>query len=153
MYTFSYAHRVRYSECDPMGFFYHSHYVVLFDMARTEALRAIGVPYKAIEDRGIIMPVIDLSIRYRRPAHYDEMLTVVCSISEMPRTRLAFDYAVYRVNEKSPLTTGTVTLCFVDVRRDRPIRAPEVLRSAVERAVSGNVCADRPAHEEINLLI
>ncbi len=140
MFVYEHLHRVRYRECDPMGYAYHAHYVDYFEVARTEALRQVGLPYKAIEDSGIIMPVIDLSIQYRRPAFYDDMLSILCMISELPSTRLTIDYEVRRHGEKELLSTGKVTLCFVDAARNRPIRAPEHVIETIRRGLTASAC-------------
>jgi acyl-CoA thioester hydrolase len=124
MYVYQYRHRVRYRECDPMGVVYHAHYVDYFEYTRTEALRELGLPYKALEDAGIIMPVVDMGLRYRKPAKYDDLLEISASISEMPGIRLRIDYQVRRAEDQSLLTDGHVTLCFVDRGRNRPIPAP-----------------------------
>lgn len=144
MYTFTYHHRVRYRECDPMGFLYHTHYVDLFEIARTEAFRALGVPYRELEESGIIMPVIDLSITYKKPSHYDDLLAVTCYFRKIPRTRITIDYEVRHVDEENIRAKGSVTLCFVNVRRNRPVTIPERLSTRLEEAIQKNtVLADR----------
>jgi acyl-CoA thioester hydrolase len=124
MFVYRYRHRVRYRECDPMGVVYHTHYVDFFEYTRTEALRELGLPYKSVEDAGIIMPVVDMGLRYRRPAKYDDLLEISASIGEMPRMRLRIDYEVHRAEDQMLLADGHVTLCFVDRERNRPIPAP-----------------------------
>lgn len=137
-----YQHRVRYRECDPMGMVYHAHYVDYLEAARTEALRTLGLPYRELEAAHIIMPVVDLSLRFHRPAYYDELLDVITIIRERPRVRLHLDYEVRRHETQELLVTGHVTLCFVDRTRNRPIRAPQallgVLQKELEPALSTN---------------
>ncbi len=125
-----YRHRVRYRECDPMGVVYHAHYVDYFEAARTEALRAQGLAYKSLEDSGIIMPVVDLAVRYHRPARYDDLIEVTVRVEEPPEVRVRFDYAVRREGEETVLVSGAVTLCFFDTERRRTVRAPEHVRAA-----------------------
>lgn len=125
-----YRHRVRYRECDPMGVVYHAHFVDHFEAARTEALRAHGMPYRALEEAGIVMPVVSLEVHYHRSARYDDLLEVHVAFPEPPTARIRAEYAVYRVEpvaEREPLVTGTVVLCFVDRARNRPVRAPRAL--------------------------
>lgn len=119
-----YRHRVRYRECDPMGIVYHTHYLDYFEAARTEALRALGLAYRDLEARGIIMPVVDLAVHYHRPARYDDILDIETTFPEAPSLRVRIEYTVRRVDEPAPLVTGHVTLCFFDAERGRPIRAP-----------------------------
>ena len=142
--AYTHRHRVRYRECDRMGVVYHTHYLDYFEAARTEALRETGVTYRELEDSGIMMPVVDLSVKYRRPAHYDDLLAVECYFPEPPDTRLLTTYEVRRADaadesgsengagsgagETRPLVTGSVTLCFVDKDTGRPTQAPEAVR-------------------------
>jgi len=109
-----------------MGIVYHSHYLDYFEAARTEALREMGLTYRTLEDSGVIMPVTELSIRYRRPAYYDDVLQITTSLdARPPRTRVRFDYEIHRDGEPELIADGRVTLCFVDRSRNRPIAAPE----------------------------
>lgn len=119
-----YRHRVRYRECDPMGIVYHTHYLDYFEAARTEALRELGLAYRELESAGVIMPVVEAQLRYRRPAHYDDVLEIETTISEPPGIRINIAYEVRRERSPEVLVTGNVTLCFVDAARNRPISAP-----------------------------
>jgi len=136
MITHLYRHRVRYRECDPMGVVYHTHYLDYFEFARTEALREMGLAYKELEKEGIIMPVIDLAVQYKRPAHYDDLLEIhTVFADDMPRLRVRIDYEVRRAGEMVVLATGHVTLCFVDAARQRPVAAPASVVAVFERAL------------------
>ncbi|NND71806.1 MAG: acyl-CoA thioesterase [Rhodothermales bacterium] len=127
MTEFTYVHRVRYRECDPMGVVYHAHYVDYFEAARTEMLRATGVTYREIEQSGISMPVVDLQISYQTPALYDDLLHVLVSVpAEPPTVRLRFSYRVVRPADSARIAKGTTTLCFIDQQTGRPRRAPEI---------------------------
>ncbi len=140
MLTFDYHHRVRYRECDPMGIVYHTHYLDYFEVARTEALRALGLAYKDLEASGIIMPVIDLAVQFRQPARYDDELVIRTTFAGgVPRLRVRIDYEVRRVDTPDVLVTGHVTLCFFDTARGRPIRAPRHLTALFERALADSV--------------
>jgi len=134
-YVYPYPHRVRYRECDPMGVVYHTHYLDYFEAARTEALRDLGVRYRDLENEGIIMPVVEVKVRYRSPAHYDEMLVVDVTFEQIPNVRVPIDYTVRREGEDETLATGHTTLCFMDAERHRPIPAPETVREAFERSL------------------
>jgi len=134
-FEYWHEHRVRYRESDPMGVVYHTHYVDWFEAARTEALRAAGLTYKEIEDGGIFMPVVELAVSYHRPACYDDLLTIRTrmNLSET-RTRVRFDYDVFRKGEDHVLASGHVSLCFIDRSTRRPVRAPEMVLEAVASA-------------------
>jgi len=131
-----YRRRVRYRECDPMSVAYHTFYLDYFEEARTEALRDIGLPYKKLEDSGIIMPVVEASVQYLAPARYDDMLEIETMFEDIPRVRVPISYAVRRKNEDTLLATGTVVLCFVDAARGRPISVPKAILDAFSREFS-----------------
>jgi acyl-CoA thioester hydrolase len=116
--------RVRYCECDPMGVAHHSVYPVWLEMARTELLRSQGAVYRELEERDVLFVVIDLSIRYRRPAKYDDVLTI--HVKEMPgpegrRVKVEHQYQLFRDQEL--LATASTTLACVN-RQGRPIAIP-----------------------------
>lgn len=138
MIEFFHEHRVRYREADPMGIVYHTHYLDYFEVARTEALRDVGLPYKSLEDGGVFMPVVDLALSYRRPAKYDDLLVIRTQMTmSESATRVTFNYEVVRKGETDVLVTGHVTLCFFDRKTLRPVRAPEHIASLINEYVSG----------------
>ena len=129
--SFSTQTRVRYKDTDQMGIMHHSNYVVLYETARTEWLREMGLTYAEIERRGIMSPIIEVHTKFLYPAFYDEMLTIKVSMQEMPTARLIIDSEVY--NEAGKLiNTGSVTLGFMHASTRRPCRAPEWFVQAVE---------------------
>ena len=75
--------RVRYSETDQMGYCYYGNYAQYFEVGRVEALRSIGMSYKSLEDRGIMLPVSDFQVTYKTPAKYDDQLTIQTKIIEL----------------------------------------------------------------------
>jgi acyl-CoA thioester hydrolase len=129
--TFSTQTRVRYKDTDQMGIMHHSNYVVLYETARTEWLREMGLTYAEIERRGVMSPIIEVHSRFLYPAFYDEMLTIKVSMQEMPAARLIIDSEVY--NEAGKLiNTGSLTLGFMHSSTRRPCRAPEWFVHAIE---------------------
>ena len=119
-----------------MGVVYHTHYLDYFEAARTEALRAMGLAYKTLEAEGIIMPVIDLAVQYKRPAYYDDLLEVEAHFERVPRVRVPVGYVVRREGAPEILATGHVTLCFFDQARARPVAAPPAVRALFERVLA-----------------
>jgi acyl-CoA thioester hydrolase len=116
--------RVRYAETDQMGYVYYGNYATYFEVARVEALRAIGISYKELEAMGVMMPVLELKTKYLRPAKYDQNLTIKTMIKELPKVRIIFDYEVY--NEANELLNVAQTaLVFVDANTMKPISAPD----------------------------
>ena len=127
--------RVRYKDTDQMGILHHSNYVVLYEQARTEWLRDMGLTYAEIERRGIMSPIIEVHSRYHYHAFYDEVLTIKVSMEEMPAARLVIASEVF--NEAGKLiNTGSVTLGFMHASTRRPCRAPEWFIAALEEYIA-----------------
>lgn len=124
--------RVRYGETDQMGVVYHGNYATYCEVARVEFFREMGLPYKELEDKGIMLPVVELNLKYVKPAYYDEVLHIRTSLPEIPRSvRLHFDYEIY--NEKQELlTTGHSVLAFIDMKTRRPVRCPQYMIDRME---------------------
>lgn len=117
--------RVRYTETDPMGYLHHSHYFTYFEMGRTELLRAMGFRYRNLEERGYFMVVVKIASRFRRPARYDDLLTLRTTVTRTTLARIDYRYELLREGEL--LTEAESTLACVD--RDGNLRAiPEELR-------------------------
>lgn len=130
--------RVRYGEVDRMGFFYHSHYVELFDIGRTELMRSIGLSNFDIEASGIELPVCKVDIDYKVAALYDDLLTVRTFLKESPTARIRFDYEVYRTpsgkNEMipDPIAKGYVILGFMNKETKKACRPSALILDAVK---------------------
>ncbi|MEW4527630.1 MAG: thioesterase family protein [Maioricimonas sp. JB045] len=104
--------RVRYSETDAMGFLHHANYAVYFEMGRTELYRASGGDYRAMEERGFFLVVVQLECRFKRPARYDDLLTLRTRLARRSPAKLEHEYELWRDNEL--LTTGRSVLACVD---------------------------------------
>ncbi len=90
--------RVHYKETDQMGVVHHGNYVNWFEIGRTEMMRDAGIAYSDMEKMGLILPVLDMNIKYRQSAHYDECVVVYTCISHYSAVRLQFDYEVRRIS-------------------------------------------------------
>ncbi len=113
--------RVRYAETDQMGFAYHGNYMPWFEIARTSLLRAHGLPYRDLETQGFFLPVLEVHVNYKRPALYDDALTIVATLREKPTLRFQIEYQVLRGEEL--LATGHTQHAFID-KSGRPVRPP-----------------------------
>lgn len=123
--------RVRYAETDQMGVVYHGNYVQYFEMGRVEWLRNLGVSYKWMEDNGVMLPVVSLSMNYKKSARYDDLLTIRTILNKLSSVKIEFDYEIY--NEANELlTTGNSVLVFVDMKTGRPTMAPKYVSEKVE---------------------
>jgi acyl-CoA thioester hydrolase len=117
--------RVRYAETDRMGLLHHANYLVYFEQARTELLRTQGYTYKDLEDRGFLLVLTKVEVRYKRPALYDDLLTIRTIVEKTTAVRIDHRYEVLR--ENTLLAEGSSTLACVD-REGRPQALPEFLR-------------------------
>ncbi len=128
--------RTRYSEVDRMGYVYYGNYATYFEVGRVEAMRVLGISYAELEEQGIMMPVIRYEIDYRKPAFYDEELTITTRVREVPRSRIKFEYETH--NSKGELLNSAMTeLVFVDSKTMRPQRAPQVIVDAANKYLKG----------------
>ena len=117
---------MRYAETDQMGVVYHGNYAQYLEQGRTEWLRNMGFSYKWMEDNGIHLPVIKLSINYKAPAKYDDELTVFTSLRKIPTYRIEFYYEIYNQNNEL-LVTADTTLVFINSETNKLIKAPKYL--------------------------
>ncbi|NND98078.1 MAG: acyl-CoA thioesterase [Pirellulaceae bacterium] len=117
-------HRVRYDECDPMGFVHHSIYLQYFEMGRTELLRASGGRYRDMESAGLLVVVVRVDCRYKRPAQYDDLISIQTRIDKVTAGKIIHEYAVTRDDDL--LVTATVTLAVID-RQGKVQRVPQFL--------------------------
>ena len=124
MREFEFKVRVRYAETDQMAVVYHGNYAQYFEMGRVEWLRNLGLSYKWMEENGIMLPVVSLTMNYKKPARYDDLIRVKTIFKSQTSVKIEFDYEIF--NEKDELlTTGTSMLVFVDMKTGRPTLPPE----------------------------
>ena len=127
------AHRsqieVRYSETDMMGVVYHGSFLPWLEVARTALLAAEGLPYRELEKEGYFLPVIEVNLRYHRPARYADTVTVHAVIREKPALRLRIDYELFRGDEL--LASGHTVHVFID-KAGRPVRPPPAFAALMD---------------------
>jgi acyl-CoA thioester hydrolase len=130
MKEYTYQVRVRYAETDQMGVVYHGNYAQYFEMGRVEWLRKLGVSYKWMEENGVMLPVVSLTMNYKKPARYDDLLTVKTILKNQTSVKIEFEYEIN--NESGELlTTGYSMLVFVDMKTGRPILPPEYVSQKI----------------------
>jgi len=119
--------RARYPETDRMGVVHHSHYFVWFEIGRTELLRDLGMPYAALEEEQLFMPVIEAAARYRAPVRYDEEVDVETELTEVTGVQVRFAYRLLRHPGGEPVATGFSLHAAVN-EKGRPRRLPQEVR-------------------------
>jgi acyl-CoA thioester hydrolase len=131
MKKYSFSVRVRYSETDQMGVVYHGNYAQYFEMGRVEWLRNSGISYKSLEESGIMLPVVSLTMNYKKPAKYDDVLIVTTLLKKLSSVKIEFDYEIH--NEAGELlTTANSILVFVDMKTGRPTQVPKNIQEVVD---------------------
>jgi len=131
---FVYVRRVNYADTDQMGVVHHAAYVVYFEEARLAYLREAGLPYRELEERGVLLPVVELRVRYRRPARLEDLLHIRLRVVELHRHAFTLAYAVFR--EDTLLVEGWTKLAAMN-RKGRLIRLPEDLVALLSPAPDG----------------
>ncbi len=116
--------RVRYDEVDKMGFVYHGNYARYFHIGRTHLLRKIGICDKTLEKQNIIMPVVDMSIRYIKPVFYDDKIRIKTTLLELSGIRLKFLHDVYNQSNEI-INIASSQVVFVDAIKHRSMRIPD----------------------------
>lgn len=106
-----------------MGYVYYGNYAAFYEVGRVELFRSLGFSYKALEDSGVMMPVLELHSRFLKPSRYDEEITVRTYLKEKPGVKIRFDYELFN-QQGELLNTGNTTLVFVDMKRNKPCMAP-----------------------------
>jgi acyl-CoA thioester hydrolase len=121
---------VRYAETDMMGVVYHGSYLPWLEIGRTELLKAHGLPYRELEAQGFFLPVVDISLRYLRPARYDDTVVITTLLKEKPTLRIRMDYELHRGDDL--IATASSLHVFID-RAGKPVRPPAAFASLMQR--------------------
>ena len=120
---------MRYAETDQMGVVYYANYFVWFEVARTDLLRTLGWSYRDMEASGVRLPVIEAECQYRRPARYDDAVTIQTSGRLTSPVRMEFTYEVTANGDPAPLATGRTRHAALSPD-GRPCRLPERVAKA-----------------------
>jgi acyl-CoA thioester hydrolase len=122
--------RVNYSETDQMGVVYHARYLVWLDVARCDHLRYTGMSYRDLEQAGLRLAVSEVAIRYRQPAHYDDLVRIRCWVRDVASRRVDFGYAVEHAGDGHLLATASTSLLALDHSMSLT-RLPDQVRQAL----------------------
>ncbi|WP_430081861.1 acyl-CoA thioesterase [Paenibacillus ferrarius] len=121
--------RVRYAESDQMGVVYHANYLAWLEIGRTELIRDLGFPYRKVEEMGLLLPVTEANLIYKKPARYDDPVQVLTRVTQLSGVRLQFGYEIRHGESEELLVTGTTSHVWVNPSW-RPVRiereAPEL---------------------------
>jgi acyl-CoA thioester hydrolase len=128
------THRAGYAETDQMGVIHHAAYLIWFERARIELLRALGANYRELEERGVVLPVRAARLVFHRPARFDDELAIETSLEEVRGVRCRFRYTVRRIVDDVSIAEGETDLAFCDREGRVQRRGPEMLRAMIEEA-------------------
>jgi acyl-CoA thioester hydrolase len=127
--------RVRYGETDQMGYAYYGVYAQYFEVGRVEALRELGMTYKSMEEKGIMLPVHEYNVRYNAPARYDDEIIVQTTISLVSGARIRFDYSLFDADHNI-LAEAYTTLVFVRKDTMKPTAPPDDFMQLIQSYAS-----------------
>lgn len=113
--------RPRYAETDQMGVIYHGNYYAWFEVGRSDFFRSLGYTYKRLEQEGIILPVVESSCKYIKPAMYDEEVLIRTYVEMQKGIRIGFKYEILRKEDEVLLAEGRTLHAFVG-KDLKPIR-------------------------------
>jgi len=123
--------RVRYGETDQMGVVHHGNYALYLEMGRIEWLRKLGISYKKMEESGIMLPVVSMSLNFKKSAYYDDIINVKTQLKNRPTAKIEFEYELTNENDEI-IAFATVVLAFIDMKTMRPVRAPQYILDVIE---------------------
>ncbi len=126
-----FSFRVRYGETDQMGVVYHGNYAQYLEIGRVEWLRQLGISYKSMEERGVMLPVISLQMNFKKSATYDDLITIRTKLKRTPAVKIEFDFEIFN-EEKELLVEANTILAFMDMKKMRPIKCPSYLLELIE---------------------
>jgi acyl-CoA thioester hydrolase len=106
--------KVRYVETDQMGVVHHSNYFAWFELARSDYIIAAGITYRQMEERGIMIPVLETHCKYINGAHYDDEMIIYTKVQEISGAKVIFNYTVVREEDAKVIVRATTKHAFVN---------------------------------------
>src|SRR5574341_753015 len=131
------SYRVIYGDTDRMGVAYYANYLRWFEIGRTELLRQLGLPYTAIEEKGLRFPVTEVSCRYFRPSRYDDVIAIETTLTSLGRVTLTFSYRLLRKEDEALIASGWTKHACVD-EQGEVAKIPPDLEAVLRAAVSSS---------------
>ena len=135
MISFETKIRVEDHHTDQMGIVHHSNYIRYFECGRSDMMAKAGLPIEKIEEAGIMLPIVSVECRYRRPAKMGDRIRIVSMIEKVPSAKLIVRSEIFNQNDEL-LVEGSVTLGFIDSQTRRPVRCPEDLVAVIEKLIN-----------------
>ena len=132
MTHFEVSFPVRYYETDQMAVVHHSNYIRYFEIARNAMMADWGFPIERCENEyGVMIPIVSVECRFKRPARMGDILTAVAEIDKVPLAKLVVRQSVLN-QDGEVCAEGAVILGFIDARTFQPVRCPELIQTMIE---------------------
>lgn len=132
MFSHRTTYRVIYGDTDNMGQAYYGNYYRWFEIGRSEMFRSLGLPYKAVEDNGIFLPVSESHCKYSTPAKYDDILVIETSLDTKLKAGMKFDYTIYKEDGRTIIAKGyTIHPCVNG--NGKVVRPPKFLKDVIAK--------------------
>ena len=125
----SVPYRVRYADTDKMQYMYNGQYLTLFEIGRTELLRACGLVYSKLEEDGYLLPLTEARVFYKQPAFYDDLLTIECCYTPEYTALIRLNYRILRAGDL--IAEGYTVHSFINNETRKPVRPPKIFFDAV----------------------
>jgi acyl-CoA thioester hydrolase len=135
MFSHRTTYRVIYGDTDNMGQAYYANYFRWFEIGRSEMFRSLGLPYKAVEDKGIFLPVAESHCKYATPAKYDDILVIETSLDTKLKAGIKFDYKIYQEDGKTLIAKGYTKHPCVNPE-GKVVRPPEFLKEIITKTMA-----------------
>lgn len=124
--------RVRYADTDQMHFIYNGKYTEYFEVGRTEMMRNIGLSYNEIEMNGYMLPLLELSVKFKNPAYYDDLLSIRSFVTELPKFKVKISYEIFRTDKKILVAEGFTEHVFMNKENRKAVRPPDFFINAIK---------------------
>lgn len=132
MLEFTTEIRVRYADTDQMQFVYNGKYPEYFEVGRTEMMRSIGLPYHTIEMHGFMLPLLEVNVKYRNPAYYDDILLIRAFTLKIPTLKVRIEYTIHRAEDNTLVAEGFTEHVFMKKESKKAVRPPEFFIQALK---------------------
>jgi len=123
--------QIRYDEVDKMGYVYHGNYAKYYHISRTELLRQIGICDKELENNNILLPVIEMRIKYIKPIFYDDIIIIKTFLHNIPTNRMIFHHEV-RNHNNEVINQADSTVAFVNINTRKPMKPPRLIVNKIK---------------------
>ncbi len=130
-YNYKSEIRVRFGETDLQGVVFNANYLLYVDTAQMDYLRTIGVSYQDMLERGYDIVIVDASVQFLAPAHFDEVLEVYARIYEIGNSSIKMDYEIYEAESERFVARAQTAYVIIGKEAQTSVRVPPYIRRAV----------------------